>query len=264
MEFVHVGNASWLATTSVEEDRKPERGMWKSYIKAPACCHSFKGSHYIPVTKTVPLYVITETLHTPAPLSFMIFFSLIFFFFFLSPVLSYSSHGWWVLETGCGEGFRTGPGHGNDPLSAVSRLWPGPSSGLNDFPEEVGFWHGVKLCTLSCTDVWRRPLCPWQWEDEAYFVSKGCQWRGLRLLCCNCYLAIARFRAEFLNLIALDLWDIPALSTVAFFSNNQLFWIVNKKNAAAKSINLMITQHFLAFWLINQRVLLLIIALYCN
>lgn len=150
------------------------------------------------------------------------------------------------------------------PFISSEQAVTGPKFWTKWFPWRGGLLAWSQTLHAVVHRCLEAPLCPWQWEDEAYFISKGCLWRGLRLLCCNCYLAIARFRAEFLNLIALDLWDIPALSTVAFFSNNQLFWIVNKKNAAAKSINLMITQHFLAFWLINQRFLLLIIALYCN
>lgn len=65
------------------------------------------------------------------------------------------------------------------PLSAVSRLWLGPSSRLNDFLGELWFWHRARLCLLSHTDVWRlldpSAGCPETrpWEDDAYFITKG-------------------------------------------------------------------------------------------
>lgn len=152
-----------VAATGMKITEKPESyTIWKSYIKASACCCSFKGSHYIPVSKTVAFCVITQTPHSSAP-SFLSWYPSPLIYFSSELIIVWLMGFWNGMWRGCG----TGPGHGVTPLSAVSRLWLGPSSRLNDFPGELWFWHWVRLCLLSHTDVWRLPdpsaSCPGDW-----------------------------------------------------------------------------------------------------
>lgn len=153
--------------------------IWKTYIKATACCCSFKGSHYIPVSKTLAfLCDYTDTAHSCFSLSFMIFFS--FNLFFLpSNLIIVRLMGFWMWR-GC----RTGPGHGMTPLSAVSSLWLGPSSWLNDSPGELWFWHTVRLCWLSRADVWMLfdPCAGWpgDWAVGRWCIFYRC---GLHAVC---------------------------------------------------------------------------------
>lgn len=147
--------------------------IWKSYIKVTDCCYFFKGSHNIPVTKTW----ITHTAQPWFSLYFLIFFSFNLFFPYELIIILLMG----FLKRGVESGERV-QGRTQHRMTPLYQQWAGrgwaPSSWLNDFPEEMWFWHRVRLyChTQMYGGYLTRPLAVHEtelWEDDAYFVTKG-------------------------------------------------------------------------------------------
>lgn len=105
------------------------------------------------ISQSVKLCDYIDTAQPCFSLSFMILLSFNLFFFPCELIIVWLMGFWDGMWRGC----RTGPRLRMTPLSAVSRLWLGVSSPLNDFPGELWSWHRVRLCLLSYTDVWRLP-----------------------------------------------------------------------------------------------------------
>lgn len=150
--------------------------VWKSYIKATVCCYPFKGSHYIPVRKTVALCVITETPHTPS--------ASLFLSWHYSPLIFLSTEliivwlmGFWNSYVERVQGKTQAR---DDPFISSEQAVTGPNFSTKWFP-----WRLVVLAPSQTPPRCHRQMYggyptllvavrdSGPWEDDAYFIAKG-------------------------------------------------------------------------------------------
>lgn len=159
-------------------------------MEVPHQSHSFKGSHYIPVSKTEAFYGIAQALHARHPsLSFMIFFS-----FNLSSFQVNHRTADGFLKRDVERGAGQDPVTGWPPLSAVSRLWLGPKFSTKWFPWRAGASgtesHSSCRLTCGCIEVFSCPRegavesCWMVYQLHAVMLGPGhflCVWTVLKL-----------------------------------------------------------------------------------